>query len=421
MAPAGAAQPAALSPVAVRRAGRPWELALACGQALAEGMADYWLSLLERGATPLDLALDAAAWTRLVAGRAVPTWASPNEVLLRTPHMALRDFSQGSRADVVPTLVLPPQAGHHSCIVDFSPEQSQIKVIRAAGLERVYVLEWLGATAATRDTTVEDYLDVLDAAVDRIGAERVNVIGDCQGGWLATIYAALRPERINTLTIAGAPIDFHAGEGQIEEYVDLFARRGMAFYEAMVALGGGVMKGENMLGGFVMLKPESEIAKLLGLLSHLDDPGHLERFRLFEDWYKHTQDIPGAFYLWIVRHLFRDNELVRGTLHVGGERVDLRRIEAPVSTLAGRADHITPPPQVFALEEHVGTPPEEVLRRLAPGGHLGLFMGHEALREHWPPLLAWVLRHSRPGAEPARAARRASAAIPMRDDAIPAP
>ena len=40
----------------------------------------------------------------------------------------------------------------------------------------------------------------------------MNLVGDCQGGWLATIYAALHPERVNTLTIAGAPIDFHAGD-----------------------------------------------------------------------------------------------------------------------------------------------------------------------------------------------------------------
>jgi poly(3-hydroxyalkanoate) synthetase len=48
------------------------------------------------------------------------------------------------------------------------------------------------------------------------------------------------------------------------------------------------------------------------LLANLDDPPHLERYREFEDWFKHTQAIPGAFYLWIVEHLFRDNELIAG-------------------------------------------------------------------------------------------------------------
>jgi hypothetical protein len=35
------------------------------------------------------------------------------------------------------------------------------------------------------------------------------LIGDCQGGWLATIYAALR---VNTLTLAGPPLLAHVLE-----------------------------------------------------------------------------------------------------------------------------------------------------------------------------------------------------------------
>jgi len=34
------------------------------------------------------------------------------------------------------------------------------------------------------------------------------------------------------------------------------------------------------------------------------------------------------------------------------------------------------------------------LRDTTAGGHLGLFMGHESLREHWPPLLAAVRERS---------------------------
>jgi len=55
------------------------------------------------------------------------------------------------------------------------------------------------------------------------------------------------------------------------------------------------------------------------------------------------------------------------------------------------------------------------------GGHLGLFMGTEALREHWPPILAGVYEHSKPRADVARSAHRAKAATPPRRNAIPAP
>jgi poly(3-hydroxyalkanoate) synthetase len=170
------------------------------------------------------------------------------------------------------------------------------------------------------------------------------------------------------------------------------------------------MPGDNVLAGFIVIKPDNEVVKQLQLLTELGNEKHLERHRAFEDWFKFTQDLPGDFYLWIVRELFRDNKLITGELEVGGEFVDLGRIDVPLYLLAGGTDHITPPPQVFAARDAVSTPASKVVERTTSGGHLGLFMGREALREHWPPILADVLRQSRkrapskPKAE--RAARR---------------
>jgi poly(3-hydroxyalkanoate) synthetase len=390
-------------------------------RALVNGTLDYWRGALARGTGPAQAAGDLARWWSLTAERRRPRWHSPHEVVLTSPIARLRDFSQGSRDRVVPTLVLPPQAGHDSCIVDYSPDQSQLQVIRAAGLTRLWSLDWVGATQKTKDATVDDYLDVLDRAVELLGG-RVNLVGDCQGGWLATIYAALRPEATNTLTIAGAPVDFHAGEPVIGGYVDLLGRTGdMAFYEGVVRLGGGVLKGEVMLNGFVLIKPENELSKQLQLLVNLDDPGHVERYRHFEDWFKHTQDIPGAFYLWIVEHLFRDNELVRGELEVRGERADLGRIDCPLHLLAGANDHITPPPQVFATADHVSTARDRVTFGTTSGGHLGLFMGHEALRDHWPSIMADVYAASKPRARRRQAEARARSRAPRPARSIPAP
>ncbi len=67
----------------------------------------------------------------------------------------------------------------------------------------------------------------------------------------------------------------------------------------------------------------------------------------------------------------------------------------PLFLLGGATDHITPPEQVFALADYASTPAESVRRAVTAGGHLGLFMGREALRDHWPGLLAGALEHSR--------------------------
>jgi poly(3-hydroxybutyrate) depolymerase len=378
---------------------------------LSLGLLDSWLegwSIALRGAgdcfqatvTRGPAALNVPRWLELTMARTPPAWTTPHEIVFEAPLARLRDFSTSRPSGLVPTLVLPPQAGHDSCVVDYAADQSQMQTILASGLQRALSLDWVGATEETKDASIEDYLDVIHRAVEHCGG-RVNLIGDCQGGWLATIYAALYPEQINTLTLAGAPIDFHAGEPVVHEVLRRLAPGGdLRFYEALVKADGGVLKGEHMVAGFVTIQPGAEISRQIDLLLHLDDAAHVARYRQFEDWFKHTQDIPGGFYLWIIRHLFRDNGLIDAAITIRGRRVDLANISMPLNLLAGASDHITPPDQVFAIAGVASTPPELVRRHVSTGGHLGLFMGHEALREHWPPILAEVLRHSAPPARP---------------------
>lgn len=372
------------------------DLAARSTAATARSWTNLWTSALTERRTPAELAVRTALWWTTALDRSPPRWHRPGSVVLTTPYARLRDVTAegGHDDDVVPTLVLPPQAGHSSHVVDFSPRQSQLDVIADSGLTRLYALEWRPAVAATRDVTITDYLDVIDRSIVLAGG-RANLVGDCQGGWLAAIYAALHPDRVNTLTLAGAPIDFHAGESVIAWSTRaLTATLGMAPYHALVAAGGGNMPGSAVLANFVMIQPQAEISRQLQLLENIDDDAHVARYSVFEDWFKHTQDIPGAFYLWLVEHLFHRNELITGDLVVDGRPVDLGAITCPLLLLAGEADHITPPAQLFAAAEAVGTPPELVTRRTAAGGHLGLFMGRDALREDWPALMAEVLRHS---------------------------
>lgn len=342
----------------------------------------YWARAAARRATPFDLAADSLRWLELVSTRRAPTWSTPNELVESSPLALLRRFGASRTGARIPTLILPPQAGHHSCIVDFAAGQSQVRTALAAGLEDVNVLEWLGATQETKDASIGDYLACVASAIERIGGP-VHLVGDCQGGWLAAIYAALEPADTVTLTIAGAPIDTHAGDSAIADYVRLGG--GLTPFRLAVELNGGVFPGEAMLGGFVALQPETELAAHLELALHLDDDAYVRRHTEFRDWYEHTQPIPGALYLWAVEHLFLGNELARGTLTLGGRPVSLAEIRCPVVMLGGAKDHITPPGQVFALADRVSTAPGELATVLVDGGHLGLFMGHDALETAWRP------------------------------------
>lgn len=383
---------------------RLFDAALASATAWQRGVTDYWTSALRRMASPMDLAVEYGEWLALTSRTREPTWSTPHEVVWETRVARLRDFSGarpgGGLSDVVPTLLLPPQAGHSSCIVDYSPQQSQVGAMLDAGLTRLASLDWIGATEHTKDAGVEEYLATVTSAADFLSAgrddPRINLVGDCQGGWLAVIWAALHPERVHTLTIAGAPIDYHCGEPALHDWVRALAPNGgIETFQGIVDRSGGVLTGASMLAGFIALKPENEVDRRLQLLSNMHDPAYVERYREFDTWFRWTQDIPGTFYLWIVEHLFQRNSLIKGELEIGGRVVDLGAITAPLFLFAGETDHITPPDQVFALADYAGS--TESARQISSGGHLGLFMGRESLREHWPPLLNAVTAMSRIG------------------------
>ena len=76
-----------------------------------------------------------------------------------------------------------------------------------------------------------------------------------------------------------------------------------------------------------------------------------------------------------------------------GRTLALRDIKIPTYLLGGEADDITTPEQVFAAADLIGTPSHEVVHKLVPGGHIGLFMGSGTLQSAWPGIAEWVLGH----------------------------
>ncbi|MEM5385915.1 alpha/beta fold hydrolase [Paraburkholderia phymatum] len=316
--------------------------------------------------------------------RAPPQWATRNRIVLDLPTMALREFSQGSCA---PVLVLCPYAGHSSTIADFLPGQSLIETLVNAGCSSVFATDWRSATPQMRFFNIGNYLAEIDLCVNELG-NRVNLVGLCQGGWCAAMYAARFPGKVARLVIAGAPIDTDVGDGAITQAAHALPLR---FYEDLVRGGDGLLKGTYMLEGFKNLQPVTQyFGKFVDLYEHLDDPSYVTRFEQFERWYEYTLDLPGTWYLQVIDQLFKQNRLARGEFVALGKRLDLTNIKCPTYLLAGAHDHITPKEQVFAAKALLGTETGDVQEAVANGGHIGLFMGQRALRENWVPIARWL-------------------------------
>jgi len=317
-----------------------------------------------------------------------PKLATPNRVRLELRTMVLRDY--GASAGL-PTLVNAPYAGHTAMIADYHQGQSLVETLLANGIGHVALVDWKSATEDMKDLEIDNYLADMIVAIDDLGG-RVNLVGLCQGGWVAAMLAARFPEKVNSLVLAGAPIDTDAGDGPIKRMAHASP---LSFYEELVALGGGLMKGKFMLQGWKNMHPEQHyIQDHVDLYEHIDDPAYIEKEETFNSWYENPIDLPGRWYLQVITQLFKENRLAKGQFIGLGRKLDLHDITCPTYLLGGADDDITAPEQVLDAAKYLGTPPSQVVKKVVPGGHIGLFMGARTLEEHWPPIVRWIVANT---------------------------
>jgi len=304
-------------------------------------------------------------------------------VRLDLPTMALRDFSTGQAG--VPVLLCAPFVLHSATIVDFAPGHSVVEALARGGL-KVAATDWRSATPGMRLLTVDNYLAELNVAVDALGTP-VDLVGLCQGAWMALIYAARFPDKVRRLVLAAAPIDVAAGRSRLSLAMENLP---LGLLDEAARLGEGRVPGRHMLelwrepsGG-----PDAEavLQPAPGL-----DPRATERLKQrYRAWYDWAVDLPGAYYHEIVTALFKENRLAEGRLTALGRQVDLGTVRQPLFLLAAEADELVAPEQLFAVARLVGTAPADIVMAREPGGHLGLFLGTAALEGSWARIARWL-------------------------------
>ena len=357
----------------------------------AAGLAEQGLDLYARN-------LKFVAEEAKIHHEARPRLATANTIMLDLRTLALRDYSSKAHARTTPTIVVAPYAGHSAVIADYDKGQSLVGTLIDNGLERVVLTDWKSATADMKDLEIDQYLAELNVCIDDLGG-RVNLVGLCQGGWMSAMYAARYPRNVERLVLAGAPIDTAAGDGPVKRMAHAYPT---SFYEELVAMGGGLMRGAVMLQGWKGMHPEQHyIREHVDLYEHIDDPEYVRKEEIFQRWYENPIDLPGRWYLQVIVQIFKENRLAKGGFVGLGHRLNLADIVCPLYLLAGDGDDITPKEQVFSAETYVGTPKSAIEKRSIPGGHIGLFMGSRALRETWPAIARWLAdatpsQHPRP-------------------------
>ena len=129
-----------------------------------EGTATYWTGAVARGAMPWDVFDDVRRWWTEASRRERPAGTRRTTSCSNAPVARLRDFSQGAGgcgADARPPAAGGSRLVHRRLLA----EQSQMKVIRAAGLERASRSNGSARPPETRDAGVEDYLSFVERSI----------------------------------------------------------------------------------------------------------------------------------------------------------------------------------------------------------------------------------------------------------------
>lgn len=256
-------------------------------------------------------------------------------------------------------------------VLDLAPNQSLIAALQAQGLA-VWLLDWAD-TGATGSSLPQYVFEQLAPALEKVcgdsGQPRCALLGICQGGTLALSYAALRAERISSLSLAVTPVDFQQPQDRVAA-----AARALPI-SALAAI--STHRPAPITLGFLQLKSYSlRLGKYLALLQAPLDDEALRAFLRLEHWLSSGPLLSGPALAEYLERYYHQNGLCRNTLTLSGQSVTLAQLRLPVQLLIADQDHIVPPASSLALTALLSQP--VTVERFATG-HIGVLVGRQRL------------------------------------------
>ena len=324
---------------------------------------------------------------------------TPKDLVWRQDKVSLFHYRPLAEKRVgIPVLICYGLIGRWT-MTDLQEDRSLVRNLLNLGID-LYVVDWGNPSRADRFLTLDDYiLGYLDGCVTEIarraGVNKINLLGVCEGGVFTTAFAALEPERVNTLALAITPIDFHADSADDRlghGFINIWTRSLSPEDIDRLIDANGTLPGEYMGAVFNQMTPMRSLLKYnLDLLEIADDETRLLNWLRMEKWIADRPDHPGEAAKQWLKDLYQQNKLVRNEWELDGRLVDLGNIRMPVLNVYAKDDHIIPPATSRALGPKVGS--SEYTELALAGGHIGVFVGGRSQALFAPAVASFLERH----------------------------
>jgi polyhydroxyalkanoate synthase len=293
--------------------------------------------------------------------------ATPSKVVYRNDVMELLQYlPQTEEVHATPLLASPPWINKYY-VMDLAPGRSLIEWAVQHG-RTVFAISYRNPDSSLSGVTMDDYLmrgtqAALDVITEITGSDTVDIIAVCLGGALATMnaahLAASGEHRIGTLTLINTLLDY-AEPGQLGCFVDEGTVRKLERRMARK----GYLDGADMAGAFNSLRANELIFSYVASnwLMGEQPPA----FDLLA-WNADATRLPAAMHSWYLRSCYLENELAKGTMVLGGQRLDLAAVTSDTYIVAAERDHIVPWTSSYESTKLLGA---DVRFVLSSGGHI---------------------------------------------------
>lgn len=331
------------------------------GQSLVKGAANMLEDYVERGGIPEQVDSSGFELGDNLA-------ATPGKVVFRSDLIELIQYApQTEQVHAVPILCSPPWINKFY-VMDLAPGRSLVEWMLTHN-RTVFMISYRDPGVELSHLTMDDYLaqgvlTALDVVEEITGAPKIDVMGLCLGGAMATMgvanLTAKGDKRVNSLTTLNTLIDY-SEPGELGIFTDDQTLKRM---RARMADRGGVLPAKDMSTTFDLLRARDLVFRYV--------PGRWlmgDKSPAFDVlvWNADSVRMPATMHTEYLEALYGQNRLARGDYELGGERLDLKNVKVDLYVVGAINDHIVPWTSSFAVTGLTGG---KVRYVLSNGGHI---------------------------------------------------
>ncbi len=312
--------------------------------------------------------------------------ASEKEAIYTEDKIVLYHYkARTEKQNPVPVLIVYALV-NRPYMADLQDGRSLVQGLLDQGLD-VYLVDWGYPDSSDRYLELDDYINgyihnCVNEICSRHALDSINLLGICQGGAFSLCYSTLHQEKVKNLITTVTPVDFHTKDDLLSNMV-----RHIDIDRVVKTMGN--VPGSVLNSTFLSLKPFRLVGqKYVDLVDVLDDSDKAMNFMRMEKWIFDSPDQAGEAYCQFVKQFYQQNGLVRGTVKIGGQAIDLGKLTIPILNIYAAADHLVPPDSSKALEGCVGTDDYTALE--FPGGHIGIYVSGKAQKMIPPTIGKWL-------------------------------